>query len=496
MSSIPEDLRSLDEMSLLERAAIMPDGPDRDDLLMLILSMDANDPDLVLRPDQLSVVRGKSWIELMLSGRGAGKTFAGAHWVIERAKTPNTTFSLVGRTVADVRDVMVQGDSGILAVSPTDFQPNYMPSLRKLIWPNGSEAITYSSDVPSQLRGPQSHYTWLDELAAYRMVPDDSGASVWDNAVISTRLGENPQILVTTTPKRTPLIRELDRQAKTDKRLRVTTVSTLANRANLSPAYLEALFELYAGTHLERQELYGELIGDAAGALLRGEDIIVDPDIPDREDMLVIIGVDPAVEANRDDTGIVVIMSTTERELHSRRAWVIDDLTTNGGPDEWAQIVVDLQEKWSTPRSTAIVVAEGNQGGQLISMVLKQINPVCPVAIVKASVGKEQRAEPITVAYRRKRVKHYREFPELVEEWTGWEPKVSRWSPGHLDACVWALHTALIDDKALRPFAPINVLSDGRRGDLLPSAVPPWRQGQGRVTGVGLAVPAWRSRAR
>lgn len=480
-----------DDLSLIDQVALMPDGPDRDSMLALIATMDPNDPELVLRPSQLAVVRDESWITLLFSGRGTGKTKTGSQWVIERAREPNTRIALVGRTVSDVRDVMIQGESGILANSPADFMPIYTPTVRKLEWPNGSIAMTYSADVPSQLRGPQQHYVWCDELAAYRMMPDDSGATIWDNAVISTRLGEHPQILVTTTPKRVPIIRELARQAGDATRsVELYTASTWANRSNLSAEYLQSLIDTYAGSHLERQELYGELIGDSPGALLRSSDITVDANAPDRDDMLIIIGVDPAVEAGRDDAGIVVVGTTTEPRLQDRHVWVLEDLTINGSPDEWANIVVDAQERWSTPRSSAIVVAEGNQGAQLISLVLRQIKPSIPVAIVKTNMPKETRAEPICVAYRRHRITHVDEFPELVEEWTGWEPHVSRWSPGHLDACVWACHTAIVDDSPLRPFTPLTVLSSPHQLSL-GRAIPPHRAGRRNI---GMAAAPWRSK--
>lgn len=426
---------SLLDLSLIEQVAMLDDGVTKDELLEIVATMDPQDPELILRPSQLAVLHDKSWIVLMVAGRGAGKSKTGAEWVTQKAKEPNTRIALVGRTVADVRDTMVEGDSGILSSSPEDFKPVYTPSLRKLEWPNGTVAHTYSADQPSMLRGPQSHYTWSDELAAHPHKPDDSGATMWDNVILSTRLGEHPQILVTTTPKRTAIMRDLFRDAYDPKKLvSLHKASTIANRANLSKEYIDAVYDKYGGTHLEMQELHGELIGDSPGALWRSSDIVIgSPKTLD--DLFIVVGVDPAVEPGRDDTGIVVVAATREPDLRNRRAWVVDDLTINGSPDEWAQIVVDAQKKYSRPNNEALVVVEGNQGGQLLDMVLHQIAPNLPVAIVKAVRSKSARAEPVVFAYRRHRVEHCDDFPGLVEELTGWEPDMTRWSPGHLDAC-------------------------------------------------------------
>lgn len=481
MSTIPDDL------SLYEQVAILEEGARKDELMGIIATMDPNDFELILRPSQLKVMHDPSWIVLMAAARGSGKSRTGASWVSDRARTPNTLISLVGRTVADVRDVMISGPSGIIAVSPDDFKPVYTPSLRKIEWPNGSVGLCFSSDVPAQLRGPQAHYTWADELAAYPTKPDDSGATIFDNVVMSTRLGEHPQILITTTPKRTTIMRELFKDAYDPKKsVSLHKASTMANRANLSKEYLDAVYEKYAGSHLERQELHGELIGDAQGALWKSTDIRIGSITPEEfADTTIIIGVDPAVEPGRDDTGIVVCAGTREYHLRDRKAWVLEDLTMNGGPDEWAQVIVDVQAKYSRPNNEAIVVVEGNQGGQLLDMVLHQIAPNLPVAIVKAVRSKSARAEPVVFAYRRQRVLHVDVFDDLVEELTGWEPEVSRWSPGHLDALTWSIHTLLVDDTAIRKFSPVTVLSQPDNVLTLPAY-------RGTQRGRGLEKAPWR----
>lgn len=482
------------DMSLIERLAVMPDEM-RDGYLLSMTEADFANPDFWLRPQQLDVVRSKAWVTILSAGRGSGKTRAGSVWVIERAKIPDTRFALVGRTVADVRDVMINGESGIMASSPPDFVPVYTPSLRKLEWPNGSVALTYSADSPSQLRGPQQNYSWCDELAAFPTNPDSSGATTWDNVLMSTRLGESPQILATTTPKRTALIRDLFRQSTIEpERISLFQTSTLANRANLSPEYMQAIYDKFTGTHLERQELFGELVGDAPGALWRSSDIVVMPVDPTIK-VNFIIGVDPAVSnTGGDDTGIVVICHTLGRDPLKRAAWVMEDLTMNGPPDEWAKVIVDAHDRYrehDQAVGSPIVVVEGNQGGELLRLVIQQINPDIPIAIVKAIKSKAARAEPVVMAYRKQRVFHADDFPKLNDEMTGWEP-TSNWSPGALDANVWALNTALVDPRPVLPLMPVKVAGTDWVQGTIPSAIPAYKRDPYTSTHIGLQAAPWR----
>ena len=483
------DWSDYDDLSRLEQLALLPED-EANALIAGLTEEDLNSPDMTLRPSQISVVDEPAWIAILAAGRGTGKTKTGAQWAIKRAhENPGCIIALLGRTVSDVRDVMIQGESGILAESPSDFMPTYVPSLRKLTWPNGSTAMTYSSDAPNQLRGPQQHFLWADEIAAFRMAPDDSGATAWDNALLSTRLGEHPQLLATTTPKRVNLVRELFQQAKDPTSgVKLHTASTMANRANLSEEYIRAIHDRYAGTHLERQELYGELIGASPGAMWRESDIRVKP-LPDDLEVMYLIGVDPAITKHGDDTGIVVVAGTMDPDPMHRQAWIVEDLTFQGGPEEWAPVIIEAQAKYTarTPSRPCIVVVEGNQGGELLNMVLHQINPALPVARVQALRSKAARAEPVVMAYRQKRVWHVEEFSDLTDELTGWEPDVSKWSPGHLDALVWGCSAMLVDSKPLWPFAPVLVgeMPSGQIG----SAVPPYRRGQPKP---GMALAPWR----
>ena len=488
----------VDFLSVMERLALL-DNADREALIGDFTLDDLADPELWLRPDQLAAYHDTASTVAMLAGRGAGKTRVGASWCNEKAQTdPGSIGHLVGRTVSDVRDVMVQGDSGILAISAPSFMPDYKPSLRRLEWPNGSHALTFSSEEPSQLRGPQSHWTWVDEMAALNHRPDNSGATAWDHVRIGTRLGAHPQIFVTTTPKRIAAVRELVRLGKTTARVSLHGASTLANRAHLSPEYLRDLFLLYAGTALERQELYGELLDIVEAALWQPKDIVLAP--PDFlvGETLSVIGVDPGLTTGGDATGIVTIRSTSETALTTRHALVVADWTEEGlQPERWAARVL---EAWRTEKDVTgnvpIVVAEKNAGGELVASVLEAVagENTLPIALVPTGrTTKAGRAEPIVLAYRKGQMRHFDELPELVEELTGWEPPVpgvsrgSGWSPNRLDALVHGARALLVDDKPLRRFGKLEAQEPSEvltvptarwRSPDRPGARPlPWRGG-------------------
>lgn len=476
-------------MSVAERLAILPDE-EREPLLLELAESDDTDweysSDFWLRPNQLECLHDDSWLVAYLAGRGAGKTRTGSHWTIEKARVPGTRIHLVARTVGDVRDVMIQGESGIMALSPPSFKPDYIPSIRRLVWPNGSTATTFSADAPSQLRGPQSHATWADEVAAWKHVPDDSGATAWDHVKISTRLGTDPQIFATTTPKRIAVIRDLVAQAKTDPAVAIHLGSTFDNAANLSAEYLDTLSRMYAGTALERQELYGELLLIVEGALWNDDDFRRQV-APADEDLITVISVDPSASSGGDDTGIMVIQGSTEKKLMDRRCWVRADATMNGPPERWSGVVHDLQNEWSRPGRPALVVAEKNQGGEMVAAVLHQHDPSMPVALVHAARSKEVRAEPVVLAYRQRRVFHSDVFEDLEEELTTWEPQ-SRWSPNRLDALVHGVSALVIDDTPLRRFGTITAGELILNGSI-PSAIPQHRRERGKNL-----LGAWRRR--
>jgi phage terminase large subunit-like protein len=483
-------------LSMMEKVALL-DQDERDRLIGDWSPDDLADPELWLRPDQLRAFHDTTPIVLIQAGRGAGKTRVGSSWCNQKAKDMVGSIGhLVGRTVSDVRDVMIQGESGIIATAPPSFTPTYVPSLRRLIWPNGTHALTFSSEEPSQLRGPQSHWTWVDELAALNHRADNSGATAWDHVRIGTRLGAHPQIFATTTPKRIQAIRELDRLARTTvHRVSLHGASTLANRANLSPEYLRELFTLYGGTALERQELYGELLDIVEAALWQHGDIR--PGEPELLEggTISVIGVDPGLTTGGDATGILTVRATDNLSLTTRRALVVADWTEEGlQPERWAARVV---EAWRVEKELTgnipIIVAEQNAGGEMVAAVIEAQagDNAVPVALIAAKGTKAGRAEPIVMAYRQDRVRHLEQFPELVEELTSWEPPVpgtsrgSGWSPNRLDALVHGLRALLVDDKPLKRFGTVGVQETSEVFEV-PTAA--WRRGP---TSSGMRLP-WR----
>ena len=432
--------------SFMERIAQLPEDQQQEILKGF-------DPDQLMwdwsvwgRPEQQQP-EGDWNIWAYIAGRGAGKTRTAAEWVREEAKYTTTgqrRFALVARTAADVRDVIVEGESGIINVTPPSERPLYEPSKRRLTWPNGNTATCFTADEPDSLRGPQFTHAWGDEIAAWRQTPDAAGMTAFDNLRVGTRLGANPKIMVTTTPKRVPILYQLIAEANKTGRVVITRGSTLDNSGNLSQAYLDAILGVYEGTRLAAQELYGEMLSDVEGALWTIE--LIDRT---REMQLPIgaplrcIGVDPSVAENpRDECGIVVVASTGERDLYKRNSWVLEDATVHGSPDVWANKVVQMARKWGCP-----VVAEVNQGGALVRNAINTIDPTVKVLEVHSKHGKALRAEPVTLAYEQNRVHHVGYLGDLESQMTAWIPGEGK-SPDRVDALVHALTALLIKPPA------------------------------------------------
>jgi phage terminase large subunit-like protein len=400
------------------------------------------------RPEQQRP-EGDEWnIWMYLAGRGAGKTRTAAEWVREEAKHTNTgqrRFALVARTAADVRDVIVEGESGIINVTPPSERPLYEPSKRRLTWPNGNTATCFTADEPDSLRGPQFTHAWGDEVAAWRQTPDGAGLTAFENLRIGTRLGQNPKIMITTTPKRVPLLYDLIKEAeKTPGKVIITKGSTMDNTGNLSQAYMEGILGVYEGTRLAAQELYGEMLSDVEGALWTQE--LIDKcreSVMPHGAPLRVIGVDPSVAENpRDECGIVVVASSADRDLYKRQSWVLEDASVLGSPDVWANKVVAMARKWGCP-----VVAEVNQGGALVRNAINTIDPTVKVLEVHSKYGKALRAEPITLAYEQNRVHHIGFLAELESQMCAWIPGEGK-SPDRVDALVHALTALLIKPPA------------------------------------------------
>ena len=433
--------------SFMEQLALLP----KDEQALVLSNID---PEVLQwdwhswgRPEQLAP-EGDDWnIWLVLAGRGFGKTRLAAEWVREQAKYTNEgqrRFALVARTAADVRDVIVEGESGIINVSPPSERPHYEPSKRRLTWPNGNTATLFTADEPDSLRGPQFTHAWGDEIAAWRQTPDAAGMTAFDNLRVGTRLGSKPKIVCTTTPKRVPLLYKLIEESNNPKSLSkviVTRGSTLDNAGNLSGTYLDTIMGVYEGTSLARQELYGEMLTDLEGTLWTMEMIeksrqgLLPPQAP-----LRCIGVDPSVAENpRDECGIVVCASTSDRDLYKRHAWVLEDASILGSPEVWANKVVEMARRWGAP-----VIAEVNQGGALVRNAINAIDPNVTVLEVHSKHGKALRAEPVVLAYEQERVHHIGYLSDLESQMTTWIPGETKKSPDRVDALVHAMTALLI----------------------------------------------------
>jgi len=386
------------------------------------------------RPAQLAP-EGKWTAWLYVGGRGAGKTRAGAEWVHEQVAAGARRIALIGPTAGDVRDVMVEGESGILNCGAT--RPTYEPSKRRVTWPNGAIATTYSADEPDRLRGPQHDAAWADEIAAWRY------PAAWDMMMLGLRLGADPRVVATTTPKPVKLVRDLLETAV------VTRSTTYDNLDNLAPTFREQILARYEGTRLGRQELLAELLEDVPGALWT-RDLIersrgVAPDPLPR----IVVAIDPAVTSGEqsDATGILVVGAM------QNVGYVLEDLSGRFPPEQWARIAVDAYQRWDADR----IVAEANNGGDLVGSVLRAVNPNVPVRLVRASRGKRARAEPVSALYEQGRIIHCGTFPELEDELCVWTPDTVE-SPDRLDAMVWGF-TDLMLTKSKQATA---VYSSGR----------------------------------
>ena len=398
------------------------------------------------RPDQQPPSGAwRTW--LILAGRGWGKTRTGAEWVRSIVSTGRARrVALVARTAADVRDVIVEGQSGILAISPPHERPTWEPSRRRLTWPNGAIATTYSAEEPDQLRGPQCDSAWCDELAAWRY------PEAWDQLQMGLRLGDDPRVVVTTTPRPTELVRALAASPTT----RVTRGRTLDNARNLAPGVVEALTARYGNTRLGRQELDGEILDDAPGALWRLA--MFDASRVDTAPTMrrVVVAIDPAMTAHEgsDETGIVVAGLGLDG-----RAYVIEDLSGVYPAEQWARRAVEAYRRHRADR----IVAEVNQGGDLVASVLRAVDRAVPVAQVRATRGKALRAEPVAALYEQGRVSHVGLLARLEDQCVSWDPASDARSPDRLDALVWALTDLVIDRAApLAPAAPTLIRSSGR----------------------------------
>jgi phage terminase large subunit-like protein len=384
----------------------------------------------------------RTW--LILGGRGAGKTRAGAEWVrakamghIQAGAEPARRIALIGETQGDVRRVMIEGVSGLLAVHPATERPVFEISKLQLTWPTGAIAQVFSADDPDSLRGPQFDCAWCDEAAKWRLASE-----TWAMLQMGLRLGDNPQACVTTTPRAVPLIKQL----LGDETTYVTRAATADNEAALAPGFMAEMLRRYGGTALGRQELLGELVEDVSGALWRREWIDAARSVRVPELTRIVVAVDPPVTAtaSSDACGIIVAGLGPDG-----RAYVLADRTLQGrAAHVWARAVVAAYEDFEADR----VVAETNQGGDLVVTLLRQADDSVPVTKVHATRGKWLRAEPVAALYAEGRVVHVGVFAELEDQMCafGADGLCSGRSPDRLDALVWAL-TDLMLTRSTQP---------------------------------------------
>lgn len=392
----------------------------------------------------------KTWV--VMGGRGAGKTRAGAEWVRAEVEGARPTdpgrarrVALVGETLDQVREVMIFGESGIIACCPPDRKPEWQAGRRRLEWPNGAVAEVFSAHEPDSLRGPQFDAAWVDELAKWK-----KGQETWDMLQFALRLGEHPRQVVTTTPQNVAVLKAVMRNPSTV----LTHAPTEANRAYLAASFLDEVRTRYAGTRLGRQELDGILLEDAEGALwsnagLEAARVEAAPPL-DR----IVVAVDPPVTggAQSDECGIVVVGVEMKGAPQEWRAFVLEDASVAGAsPDQWARAAVAARDRHGADR----IVAEVNQGGDLVAQVIRSIDPLVPVKAVRASRGKVARAEPVAALYEQGRIRHLRGLGLLEDQMArmclqGYQGKGS---PDRVDALVWAVTEAMIEpaDQWRRP---------------------------------------------
>jgi phage terminase large subunit-like protein len=368
-------------------------------------------------------------IWLYMAGRGAGKTRTAAEWLAwEAVSQPETRWAIVAPTFSDARDTCAEGESGVISVLQRyNMLEHWNRSMGEIILTNGSRMKLFSADQPERFRGPQHHGAWCDELGAYRY------SDAWDQLQFGLRLGDKPRVVVTTTPRPTPLIRML--AGRKDGSIVITRGSTFDNAANLAPSALLELQARYNGTRLGRQELYGEILDDVEGALwTKG---IIDRNRVEKAPAMsrVIVSIDPAVTNTKDsdETGIIVAGCDT-----GGHGYVIADYSFKGSPLEWASKAVEVFDKHKADS----ILVEVNQGGDMVTAVLKQVRHSLPVREVRAHVGKKLRAEPVAAMYEQGRVHHVGEFALLEDQMTVWTPNDPD-SPDRIDAMVQAFSDLL-----------------------------------------------------
>lgn len=443
LQSLIPDIHQLrdEELSEAERLSLLPDAEQKKVLAkfseeqLLALKYDwgfwARSDQTFPTQHELDAAGIDDWtILVIMSGRGAGKTRTGSELTREWVRShPMSEIALVAATPRDARDVMVNGVSGILSVHPPSERPAYQPSNRLIVWPNGTIAHIYSAAEPDDIRGANPAFSWLDELPKFKYLEE-----TWSNLRLALRGGTDPKTIITTTPQPLPLYRRL--AAGEIGGTIIRRVSTFRNAAHLPDTFLKEIYDQYNGTRLGRQELFGEIISDVEGALWTWE-MIESAQVSSIPVVITrtVVAVDPSGTKGGDECGIVVAGLGSNNHVY-----ILDDLSGHYTPEQWASRTVDAYHQYSADR----VIAETNFGADMVQAILRARDAYIPFRKLTASRGKQQRAEPVAATYERNLVHHYGHFSDLERELTTWTPANPLFSPGRLDALVWAVHELLL----------------------------------------------------
>lgn len=369
-------------------------------------------------PPELDTLKN---IWLILAGRGWGKSRTGAEFVRDCIAQGYQRGALVAPTAADARDVMVEGESGLMAICPPDNMPDYEPSKRRLTWPNGALCTLYAAEKPDRLRGPQHDFFWADELAAWKYVQE-----TWDMLMFGLRLGIRPKGVVTTTPRPIKTLKELLKMGN----VITTKGGTLENRGNLAPSFFTAIIDKYQGTRLGRQELDAEILDDNPDALWSRKQI-EDLRVNQAPDLVrVVVAIDPQATNNPNSAETGIVVAGKGRDGHG---YVLDDVSIKGTPDQWASRAVNAYHEHKADR----IIGEANNGGDMVEYTVRTIDRHVPYKKVHASRGKLIRAEPISALYEQGKIHHIGMFALLEDQMCEWVPGDT--SPDRLDALVWAM---------------------------------------------------------
>lgn len=431
-------LPTSEKNSLAESLALLPDS-ERRKLLAKLTQAEAEallyDWRFWARPKQLAPPGDwDTWV--IRAGRGFGKTRAGAGWVHERAmEYPGRWIALIARTPADARDYMIEGPGGILKNTHPRERPIYEPSKRRLTWPNGSWATVYSAEEPDQLRGFSGDTAWLDEFAKW-----PNPEEVWTNLQFGMREAstDKPRRLITSTPRPLEILRKIEESPRTV----VVVGSSYENKANLDPSWFEAILAQYEGTNIGRQEIYAEFIAEVPGALWTRAMIERNRVIKPPEFRRIVVAVDPEATSGEKSAETGIIVAALGVDGHG---YVLEDVTKRGRPHEWASAAISAYWKWEADR----LIAEVNNGGDMVEHVIRSVDPKVAYKAVRASHGKQTRAEPIAALYEQGRVHHVGIFPDLEDQLCTWVPGKDKKSPDRLDAAVWALTELMLGTRTV-----------------------------------------------